>query len=63
MILTYMKKIRHSMRRVTGVCLRDIANTIKKKKKLHLNVNHLSVCSSCAVIQPVLCSMDIASLD
>ena len=44
MVATHIKKIKHSMLCVTGVYLRH--NTIEKKK-LHFNVKHLSICSSC----------------
>ena len=46
MVLTYIKKIRHSMLCVTGVYLGDI--TDMTFSVLHWNVNHLSICcSSC----------------
>ena len=45
LVPAHIKKIKHSMLHVTVVFLRDITNTISVI--LHLNVNHLSICSSC----------------
>ena len=45
MVATYIKQIKHSTFCMTGVYLRDITNTIWVI--LHLNVSHLSICSSC----------------
>ena len=45
MVATHIKKIKHSTLCVTGVYLRDLTNIIFVI--LHLNVSHLSVCSSC----------------
>ena len=48
MVLTYIEKIGHSMCYVTGVYLRDITQVFFQM--LHLNVSHLSICSSCKLI-------------
>ena len=48
MVLSYIKKITHSMLCVTDVYLRDKTNTVLSI--LHLTVGHLSVfCSFCFV--------------
>ena len=44
MVAIHIKKIKHSMLCVTGVYLKDIANT--SFVILHLNVNCVSVCTS-----------------
>ena len=45
MVLTYLKKIRHGTLCVTGVCLRDIANT----------TFHLNESSSCSLLCTAAC--------
>ena len=45
MVATHIKKIKYSMLCVTGVYRRNVTNTILVI--LHLNVSHLSFCSSC----------------
>ena len=60
MVATHIKKIKHSMLCVTGMhvrdmfmlcvtgmSIRDITNTIFVI--LHLNLSHLSICSSCSL--------------
>ena len=45
MVAVHIKKIKHSMLCVAGMCLRDTANTIFVI--LHLYVSRLSICSPC----------------
>ena len=47
MVDTLIKQIKHSVLCVSGVYLRDITDMIFVI--LHLNVGHLSVCSSCLI--------------
>ena len=44
----HMKKIKHSILCVTAVYLRDISNMVFVI--LHLNLSHLSICSSCDIL-------------